>query len=212
MRRAALPVQNVCNGVNNAGKMNAVYEPEYFTRKDGMLGDILRLLEPLGRRGGSKDGLAVRMRRAIRSRSSSSTSLRSLHRCSPLTETGPGAAQEKEKVLLSEIITRVNDLFEGDLTDDDRLIYVNNVLKGKLLESETLREQATNNSKEQFAASPDLSNELLSAIMDALGAHISMSNQALNSERVREGIKDVLLGPAGLYEALRERVAASADD
>jgi hypothetical protein len=40
--------------------------------------------------------------------------------------------QEKEKVLLSEIITRVNDLFEGDLTDDDRLIYVNNVLKGKL--------------------------------------------------------------------------------
>jgi type I restriction enzyme R subunit len=57
---------------------------------------------------------------------------------------------------------------------------------------------------------PDLSNELLSAIMDALGAHTTMSNQALNSERVREGLKDVLLGPAGLYEALRERAAASA--
>jgi len=110
---------------------------------------------------------------------------------------------EKEKGFLSEIISRVNDLFEGDLTDDDRLIYVNNVLKGKLLESETLVEQAANNTKEQFASSPDLSKELLNAIMDALEAHTSMST--LNSERVREGLKDVLLGPAQLYEALRER-------
>jgi type I restriction enzyme R subunit len=123
----------------------------------------------------------------------------------PLTETGSGAVQEKEKGLLSEIISRVNDLFEGELTDDDRLIYVNNVLKGKLLESETLVEQAANNTKEQFAASPDLSKELLNAIMDALEAHTTMSNQALNSDRVREGLKDVLLGPAQLYEALREK-------
>ena len=83
--------------------------------------------------------------------------------------------------------------------------YVNNVLKGKLLESETLVEQAANSTKEQFAASPDLKNELLNAIMDALEAHTTMSNQALNSERVREGLKDVLLGAAQLYEALRER-------
>ena len=84
-------------------------------------------------------------------------------------------------------------------------IYVNNALKGKLLESDTLVEQAVNNSKEQFAVSPDLAKELLNAIMDALGAHTTMSNQALNSERVRDGLKEVLLGPAGLYEALRER-------
>jgi type I restriction enzyme R subunit len=28
-----------------------------------------------------------------------------------------------------------------------------------------------------------------------------MSTQALDSERVREGLKDILLGPAQLYEA-----------
>ena len=123
----------------------------------------------------------------------------------PLTETGSGEVQEKQKALLSEIVAKVNDLFEGELTDDDRLIYVNNVLKGKLLESETLVEQAANNTKEQFAASPDLAKEMLNAIMDALEAHTSMSNQALSSERVREGLKDVLLGPGQLYEALRER-------
>ena len=64
--------------------------------------------------------------------------------------------QEKEKALLAEIIAKVNDLFEGDLTDEDKLVYVNNVIKGKLLESETLRQQAANNTKEQFANSPDL--------------------------------------------------------
>ena len=32
-----------------------------------------------------------------------------------------------------------------------------------------------------------------------------MSKQALDSERVRSGLKAILLGPAQLYEVLRER-------
>ena len=82
---------------------------------------------------------------------------------------------------------------------------MNNVIKGKLLESEVLAQQAVNNTKEQFSNSPDLSSELMNAIMDALAAHTTMSKQALESERVRNGLKDILLGPAQLYEALRER-------
>lgn len=126
-------------------------------------------------------------------------------RLQPLTDPGSGEVQEKTKILLAEIIAKVNDLFEGDLTDDDKLVYVNNVLKGKLLESETLVQQAVNNTKEQFANSPDLSNELLNAIMDAFAAHNTMSKQALDSDKVRHGLKDILLGPAQLYEALRVR-------
>jgi type I restriction enzyme R subunit len=121
----------------------------------------------------------------------------------PATEAGGGGLHEKQKALLAEIIQRVNDLFEGELTDGDRLVYVNDVLKGKLLESDKLRQQAANNTKEQFANSPDLSKALLDAIMDALEAHTTMSTQALESEKVREGLKAILLGPAGLYEALR---------
>jgi hypothetical protein len=117
---------------------------------------------------------------------------------SPLTETGSGSVQEKEKALITEIISKVNDLFDGELTDDDKLVYVNNVIKGKLLESEVLVQQATNNTKEQFANSPDLANGILNAIMDAFAAHSTMSKQALDSEKVRSGLKDVLLGPAQL--------------
>lgn len=127
----------------------------------------------------------------------------------PLTDTGGGAVQEPMKALLYEIIAKVNDLFEGELTDDDKLVYVNNVLKGKLLESEILVQQAANNTKEQFANSPDLKTEIMNAIMDAFAAHSTMSKQALDSERIRVGLRDILLGPAQLYEALRGKGGAA---
>jgi len=126
----------------------------------------------------------------------------------PITEAGSGRVQEREKALLDEIIEKVNDLFQGELTDQDKLVYVNGVIKGKLMESDVLAQQAANNTKEQFANSPDLNKELLNAIMGALDAHNLMSTQALNSEQVRLGIKDILLNNARLYEGLRERAAA----
>jgi type I restriction enzyme R subunit len=125
----------------------------------------------------------------------------------PISEAGTGSVQEKQRALLSEVIAKVNDLFQGDLTDDDKLVYVNNVIKGKLLESLTLQQQAANNTKEQFASSPDLKTELLNAIISALDAHTAMSTQALNSEAVRNGIKDILLTYSGLWEQLRERAS-----
>jgi type I restriction enzyme R subunit len=130
----------------------------------------------------------------------------------PLTDAGSGSVQEKEKARLGEIIAKVNDLFGADTTEGDKLIYVNDVIKGKLLESDTLVQQAVNNTKEQFANSPDLAHELLSAIMDASSALSSLSKQALESEHVRSGLKDVLLGPAQLYESLRARGTSQPSD
>ncbi len=129
----------------------------------------------------------------------------------PLTETGGHEIRDPLKERLAEIIARVNDLFEGELTDDDKLVYVNNVIKGKLLESGILVQQAANNTKEQFANSPDLGNALMNAIIDAFAAHTTMSKQALDSEKVRRGLKDILLGPAELYEALRDKATVPAD-
>jgi type I restriction enzyme R subunit len=130
----------------------------------------------------------------------------------PITGAGSGAVHERQKAMLREIIEKLNDLFEGDLTDDDKLVYVNDVIKGKLLESQKLQQQAANNTKQQFATSPALNTELTNAIMDALEAHTSMSKQALNSPAIRSGIKDILLNHARLWETLRERAAAEAGD
>ncbi len=62
-----------------------------------------------------------------------------------------------------------------------------------------------NNFNEQFPNSQDLANRIMNAIIDTLSAHTAMSKQALDSEKVRSGLKDVLLGPAELYEALRSK-------
>ena len=125
----------------------------------------------------------------------------------PLTEAGSGSVQEKEKAALREIIEKLNQLFTGQLTDDDQLVYVRNVILGKILESAMLVQQASSNSAEQFAGSPDLDTELDNAIIDALDAHTLMSTQALNSVAVRRGIKDILLNHLGLWERLRAKAA-----
>ncbi len=127
------------------------------------------------------------------------------YKLQPMDAVGSGHVQDKQQAYLAEIIEKVNGLFEGQLTGGDQLVYVNGVLKGKLLENDTLVQQAASNSKEQFANSPDLKNALLHAIMDALDVHNTMSSQALASERVRDGLRDILLGPGQLYEGLRGR-------
>lgn len=124
----------------------------------------------------------------------------------PLSEAGGGSLQDKQKAQLAEIIARVNDLFDGDLTDGDQLVYVNNVIKGKLLESERLQMQADNNAKAQFANSPLLDDAIDNALIETFEAHNLMSRQLLESKDKRLALKELLLGPLQLYEALRARL------
>ena len=127
-----------------------------------------------------------------------------------VTEAGSGTVQDRTQIALALLIAQVNDLFEGDLSTDDKLVYVNDVIKGKLLESQQLTEQAQNNTKEQFATSHDLSKALIDAVMDALAAHSAISKQALESKQLQADMKDVLLGPGKLWEGLRERGSSGA--
>jgi type I restriction enzyme R subunit len=127
----------------------------------------------------------------------------------PMTGAGSGSVQEKEKALLAAIIERVNDLFGADTTDGDQLTYVT-TLREKMLESDALVTQAANNTKAQFDNSPTLRDELMNAIIEAFEAHSSLSKQALASSKVRDGLQEILLGPAQLYEALRGRAQEGA--
>jgi len=122
----------------------------------------------------------------------------------PMTEAGSGKVQEKEKIYLAALIEKLNDLFGQDTTDQDQLLYVNGAIMGKMLESQTLRQQAANNTREQFATSPDLGQELDNAIIEALDAHSSMSTKALNSAEVKKGMLRFLLEYGKLWERLRE--------
>ncbi|EQD78651.1 type I restriction enzyme, R subunit [mine drainage metagenome] len=120
----------------------------------------------------------------------------------PTGEAGSGKVQDKHQESLDAIIAQVNDLFAGELNSGDKLVYVNNVIKGKLLECEVLIQQAVNNTKQQFSNSPDLDGQIVNAIMDALSSFTDMSKQALESAKIRLELKEILLGPMGLYEEL----------
>ena len=122
----------------------------------------------------------------------------------PMTEAGTGQVQDKQKALLDEIIAKVNDLFDGELTDGDKLAYVH-VINEKMLASELLQQQAANNTKEQFSSSPDLPKEQSNAVIDSLDAHTVMSSQILNQPDAQAGLLNLLINQMGLYEELRKR-------
>lgn len=121
----------------------------------------------------------------------------------PITEAGSGSVQEQQKVYMAALIEKLNDLFGSETSEQDQLRYVNGTLLGKVAESTTLQQQAANNTKEQFANSPNLKIELQNAIIDSLDAHNAMSSKALNSPIVMGGLLDILLNHSGLYEKLR---------
>lgn len=122
----------------------------------------------------------------------------------PYTAPGSGLVQDKEKARLAEIVERLNDLFQG-VEDEDQVRYVMGDIRSQVLKSQTLAHQAEHNTKERFGDSPDLSKAIEDAIMDAFETHSALSKQALASKKVRDGIKELLLGPGKLWEGLREK-------
>ena len=83
-------------------------------------------------------------------------------------------------VALEEVIAQINDLFSGDHADSSvRNVVTHN--KNRLEESETLHQQAQNNSLAQFSASPDLHDEFVDAVIGVLDASKDLSAQILNS-------------------------------
>jgi type I restriction enzyme R subunit len=126
----------------------------------------------------------------------------------PMTEIGSGAVREKQKAYLAEIISKLNEIYGTDTTDGDQLSHAT-TLNEKVLESTVLQQQAASNSKEQFANSPDLTNEIMNAIIDAMDVQADLSTRALNSADVRESLKGLMLNQLGLYEKLKSRAVGA---
>ncbi len=125
-------------------------------------------------------------------------------------EVGTGQVQDKARVALADLIAKVNDLFEGDLTPGDKLVYVNDVIIGKMMESAQLVEQAVNNTQAQFDNSPDLLRVLIDAAMDAEAAHALMSRQTLQSAATQRDLLTIALREGKLWQRLRAKAAGAA--
>lgn len=103
-----------------------------------------------------------------------------------LSEVGTGLAHDKDAAYLRDIINRINELFEGELSDGDALSYFNTLLS-KALENKVLAKQAAVNPLHQFKVSPDLEPAVHDAVVDCFDKNQSMTKQMLaNSSIMRD--------------------------
>lgn len=108
----------------------------------------------------------------------------------PATEAGGGVAPSDEAKKLAEVVDRMNDLFSGNLSEGDMVGYVTTI-KSKLLENEKLKEQAANNTEQQFAMG-DFKDILTDIVIDGQEAHNHIAGQLLKDERIFAAMQGML--------------------
>lgn len=109
----------------------------------------------------------------------------------PLTALGTGQPHDPRQEKLSAIIAQVNELFEGDLADIDKLSYFTTITN-KVADNPTVQQQARVNSKEQFALGT-FPNALREAIFATHDSHTQMTEQVLNNQQKWEELERLVL-------------------
>jgi len=109
----------------------------------------------------------------------------------PLTAAGLGQGYDPALAHLKEIISRMNQVFEGELSDADLLNYAAHV-RDKMLENPVLEQQAHINSKEQFALG-EFKTALIEAVVSGLDNYQGMAHQLLSNEETRTKFSAAML-------------------
>ena len=106
-------------------------------------------------------------------------------------DVGTGKPRNKEEVWLSQIITRLNELFiTDDLTDQDLISYAYTI-RDKVSENKRVMNQIANNSPEQ-ALLGDFPAALDDAVMASGEAHQNQMMQYLNSRELQAGLQKLV--------------------
>lgn len=106
-------------------------------------------------------------------------------------EGGSGAARDPESDTIAHIVEKMNDLFAGELTDDDKVNYAKTITD-KVMENKTAMTQFTTNSREQ-AMLGDFPTLMTDAIIDSMDVHQNIATQVLNNEKVKVGFANLVL-------------------
>lgn len=119
----------------------------------------------------------------------------------------PGSAYGKDRKTdtLAHIIEVMNDLFAGELTDDDKLNYAHTVLD-KVMEYDSFRQQVSVNTREQVMLG-DFPGLVTDAVIDSLDVHQNLASQVLANEKTKAGFMNLILELA--YAQLQQVQGAS---
>ncbi|SDX22923.1 type I restriction enzyme, R subunit [Albimonas donghaensis] len=120
-----------------------------------------------------------------------------------MTAVGGGRVQDKNAVLLAEIIDKLNDLFGAAASEENKVNWFR-ALMDTTAANPKLKAQARHNTSDQFDSSPTLDNCIEDAVLGNEEEFGAMTAVALNSPSKMAALKDLLLRVGGLYERLRE--------
>lgn len=104
---------------------------------------------------------------------------------------GGGIARDTATDTIEHIVEKMNELFAGELSDEDKLNYARTI-RDKVMENDKVVEQFRTNSKEQ-AMMGDFPVAMTDAIILSMDAHKNMASQLLNEDKVRDGFARIVL-------------------
>ena len=107
------------------------------------------------------------------------------------SEIGTGKPRNKEEEWLSQIISRLNELFITDGLSDNDVINYAYTIRDKVSENERMMNQIANNSPDQ-ALLGDFAGALDEAVMESAEAHENQMMQYLNSKDLQAGFQRVV--------------------
>ena len=99
----------------------------------------------------------------------------------------------------------MNAVFSGNLTEADFRGYATTLI-GKMVEDETLQEQAKANDTVESFSNGAYESKLNNAVVAALESHSEMADQALRHEAVFKGLANLLVEE--VYRQLRDKSGA----
>ena len=119
---------------------------------------------------------------------------------SPVSEAGTSGSKEDDTITLADLLSRVNELFAGQFSENDKVDFTRSIVN-KVLENGNLRVQAKSNSKENFKHG-DYRGALQEAIITSIGKQGDLASQVLSDKHKMAVFSDILLDV--VYKALKE--------
>jgi type I restriction enzyme R subunit len=100
----------------------------------------------------------------------------------PLIDVGSKSMSARERARIEEIIRRINELFEGNLTDDQKKLFTMGIVNNLATDREVLL-QASANDRETFAEG-DFKDKVRGAIATQVESNKDMGKQILTREKL----------------------------
>jgi type I restriction enzyme R subunit len=128
---------------------------------------------------------------------------------SPISGAGSGSAQQDPQlVLLAELIAKINDLFGGELTNEQIEAFVKPV--AAMAESNNeVQQQIDHNAEDQFLDSPDLRDAVIDAALSSEAAVGKLTGATTGDDMTAEQL--IRLIGSFMYRSRRDRIGDSSD-